>query len=314
MSVTQIPSSSFSMQKSRHSLFLAVGAVLFAIFWRPLWDLVGLSLQRDAYSHISLIPLISISLIYWRRTAVFKRLGSTCYAGSVPFLVGLALYGVAGRVGTMSPPDVVSSFSLSIMGFVVACVGAFLFTYGWAAFRAALFPLGFLLFIVPMPAFFLTKIISCLQQGSSEAAALILNALGVPFLRNGLVFQLPGITIEVAEECSGIRSSIALLITTLLAAQFLLRSKWRKLGLCILVFPVAMVKNGLRIATLSILAVYVNHDFLFGSLHRSGGFMFFLIGLAVLWGALRLLQRADGRLGPGDTPVRLGQPASKVEV
>jgi len=250
-------------------------------------------MQRDDYSHSMLIPLISMLLIYWRRTEIFARPASTCYAGLVPFLAGLALYGVARHGSAMSPQEAGSSLSLSILGLVAACLGAFLFTYGWPAFRAALFPLGFLLFMVPMPSVLLAKIIYGLQQGSSAAVALLLRAIGVPFFREGFVFHLPGISIEVAQECSGIRSSIALLITTLLAAQFLLRSNWRKLALCLLVFPVALLKNGLRIATLSTLAVYVNHDFLFGWLHRSGGFVFFFIGLTVLWGALRLLRLGD---------------------
>lgn len=85
--------------------------------------------------------------------------------------------------------------------------------------------------------------------------------------------------------------------------------------LWILVLPVAMVKNGLRIATLSTLAVYVNKNFLYGRLHRSGGFVFFFIGLVVLSGALRLLQRGDGRSRSEDgMPVRLGQHADKVEI
>jgi exosortase len=303
------------MQKTRHLLLLVIVAALLIIFWRPLWALAGLSLRRDQYSHIILIPLISIFLIYWRRTEVFARSASTCYAGLVPILFGLALFGVAGHINTNSLQEVGPSFSVSIMAFLISCVGAFLLIYGWSAFRDALFPLGFLLLMVPVPSVLLMKIIHALQQGSSEAAALILRAFGVPFFRDGLVFQLPGITIEVAEECSGIRSSIALLITTLLAARFTLRSNWRKLALCILVIPVAMLKNGLRIAALSALSVYVSHAFLFGRLHRSGGFVFFFLGLLVLWGVLRLLQVGDSRLGPkGSTPVPLGRAARKIEI
>jgi exosortase len=281
------------MLKTRHSFFLAIAAVLLGVFWAPLWNLARFSLQRDDYSHSLLIPLISVFLIYWRKTDVFARPTSTCYAGLIAILAGLALYGVARSGAAMSSQEVGSSLSLSILGLVISCLGAFLFTYGWPVFRAALFPLGFLLFMVPLPSVLLGKVIYGLQEGSSEAVAILMRGVGVPFLRDGFVFRLPGVSIEVAKECSGIRSSIALLITTLLAAQFLLRSNWRKLALCLLVFPVALLKNGLRITTLSILAVYVNHDILFGWLHRSGGFVFYLLGLTVLWGALRLLQIGD---------------------
>lgn len=303
------------MHRTKHLLFLAIVAALLAIFWRPLCVLVSLSLQRNEYSHIILTPFISMLLIYWRRTEVFVGSLPTCYAAAVPVFGGLALYGMARYVGGTSPQQIAPSFSLSIIGFVIACLGAFLFTYGWSAFRAALFPLGFLLFLVPMPSVLLTRVVYFLQEGSSEVAAIILRVFGVPFLRDGLVFHFPGFSIEVAAECSGIRSSTALFITMLLAAQIFLHSNWKRLALCILVVPVAIAKNGLRIATLSTLAAYVNRDFLFGRLHRSGGFVFFFIGLIVLWCALRLLQLGDGRLKPENgKPFRLGQPEGKVEI
>jgi exosortase len=253
-----------------------------------------LSVRQDEYSHCMLVPLISVFLIHWRRKEIFVTWESNCYAGLVPIAAGLMLYGLEGHLGASSREVLVSPPSLAIAALILSCAGMFLFIYGWSAFRAALFPIGFLMFMVPIPGELLMKIVYSLQQGSSDVAAFILNAVGVPFFRDKFVFQLPGISIEVAEECSGIRSSIALFITTLLAAQWLLRSNWRKLVLCVLVIPIAMVKNGLRIATLSTLAVYISHDFLFGWLHRSGGFVFFLIGLIVLLGALRLLQLGDG--------------------
>jgi exosortase/archaeosortase family protein len=99
------------------------------------------------------------------------------------------------------------------------------------------------------------------------------------------------------------------------AAQLTLRSNWRKLALCALVIPVAMFKNGLGIATISALSVYVSRAFLFGRLHHSRGFVFFSLGLLVLWGVLRLLHRGDSPSGPvGESQVPLGRSASKSEI
>ena len=291
------------MEKIRHSLFLAVIAVTIGIFWKSLWIMATLSVHRSEYSHLLVIPLISVFFVYLRRTQVFAKSASPNYAGIFPFMAGLAIYAAAAHfVVTPSEADTIW-LSLSIVGFIVACAGGFLFTYGWSAARAGAFPLGFLLFAVPLPASMLSKIIYFLQQGSSDVAALLLRMAGVPFFREGFVFQLPGVTIEVAPECSGIRSSTALLITTLLVAQLLLRSKWRKLTLGVVVVPLAMIKNGLRIATLSVLSVYVNRDFLYGWLHHSGGVVFFLIGLSLICGILRLLQLGESRFALKKGPV-----------
>jgi exosortase len=115
----------------------------------------------------------------------------------------------------------------------------------------------------------------------------------VPYLRQGFDFTLPGVRIRVAEECSGIRSTLALLITTLLACHLFLRSSWKRLILCLVVVPIAMLKNGLRIFTLSTLAVYVNPGFLHGNLHKYGGIPFFAVALIPIAMLLIFLEKSD---------------------
>ncbi len=88
--------------------------------------------------------------------------------------------------------------------------------------------------------------------------------------------------IEVAKQCSGIRSSLILFITTLLMGQFALRSAWRKLLLILCVVPILIFKNAARIVALSLLSIYVDRGFLHGWLHTSGGILFYMLGLAIL--------------------------------
>ncbi len=111
-------------------------------------------------------------------------------------------------------------------------------------------------------------------------------------LREGIVFHLTTVNIEVARECSGIRSSIALLILAVLAGHFVLEGVWRKLVFVLIGIALMIVKNAIRIVTLTLLANYVEPGFLFGKLHREGGVVFFLIGLLLLWPVLWLLQRS----------------------
>jgi exosortase/archaeosortase family protein len=54
-----------------------------------------------------------------------------------------------------------------------------------------------------------------------------------------------------------------------------------------------IVKNGVRIATLTILANNVNPDFLYGRLHREGGVVFFLLGLGLLLPVYWFLRRGE---------------------
>jgi exosortase len=146
--------------------------------------------------------------------------------------------------------------------------------------------------MVPIPNLLMERIIHFLQAGSTEVTEMILRATGISHLRERFVFHLPGFSIEVAKECSGIRSSLALLITVVLAAHFFLRAPWQKAVLVVSLLPIVLVKNGLRISVLTLLGVYVDQRFLTGGfLHQSGGFLFFLPALALIGFILWLLRR-----------------------
>jgi exosortase len=122
-------------------------------------------------------------------------------------------------------------------------------------------------------------------------AALFFNIFGVPVLRQGFDFSLPGVVVCVAEKCSGIQATLALVIISVLAGHIFLHKFLDKTILCHLVFPLAVFKNGLRTVTLSTLTVYINPGFLHGRLHRCGGIVFFAAGLVSLALFLLLLQR-----------------------
>jgi exosortase len=176
---------------------------------------------------------------------------------------------------------------------VVIWVGGFILCYGFHAFRVGLFPVLFTFLIVPIPDFILNRAVFWLQAGSAEVSYSVFRLVGVPVFRNGLIFSLPAVTIEVARECSGIRSSLALLIMSLLAGHLFLGSAWKKAVLTLVALPLLIVKNGIRIVTLSLLSIYVDPEFLTGSLHRHGGMLFFLLALALLTPVLWLLQRSE---------------------
>ena len=160
--------------------------------------------------------------------------------------------------------------------------GLFVVWYGPQAARMAVLPLCLLLFMVPAPERVLNAVIQFLQQGSAVLSYELFRLLGVPALREGTMISVPRLTIQVAPECSGIRSSISLLILTLAVGNLYLRCGWNKVLLVVALIPLVIVKNAIRIATLTLLAVYVDPRFLNGPLHRRGGIFLFLIALMML--------------------------------
>jgi exosortase len=132
-----------------------------------------------------------------------------------------------------------------------------------------------------------------LQMGSAQIVSIIFNILGVSYLREGFVFDVGSISIAVAEECSGIRSSMAVLILALLAAHIYLRRFWSQALFVAASIVIMIVKNGIRIATLTLLSIHVDPGFLSGRLHHQGGFVFFFLGLALLGPVLWFLTERE---------------------
>ena len=276
----------------RTACFAVLVGLMLAAFWAPLSMLIGFSFQHEHYSHIILVPLVSASLFLLERGRIFLHVETRWGAGLGLVFAGALLYWFGQRhLASSSEND---QLAIAIFSVVVIWVGGFVLCYGVRAFRAGLFPVLFLFLMVPIPDFFLNRVILWLQTWSAEVSYAVFELLGVPVLRDGFFFSLPGVTIVVSQECSGIRSSLALMITSLLAGHLFLRSAWKKAVLTLATLPLLIVKNGIRIVTLSLLSIYVDPSFLTGGLHHQGGILFFLVALVILVPVLRLLQKSEG--------------------
>jgi exosortase len=256
----------------------------------PLYELLINTKQPDYYSHIVLIPFVSALLFFWKRKEIFGRREPLFAPGLLVMAGGLALY-LWGRGRLAGPDDAASIATLAVLIF---WSGAFLFTFGPAALRKASFAVAFLLFAVPLPAVVMEKIISVLVTGSVAVTGFLFKVFGVHFTREGSVFRLPGFSLEVAKECSGIRSSLSLLVVGVLAGHLFLRKFWKKALLGLSVFPIAVFKNGLRIVSLYLLSYYIDMRFIEGDFHHKfAGSVFFVVGLLMLGLVLWLLRRSE---------------------
>ena len=260
------------------------------LFLKPLIALVRLSLTNDNASHLILIPFLTAGLLFIERRTIFSNLSFKAGGGIFLFFSAIIVLSVR-----LAGDKVTSDLQLTgnVLALILLWIAGFAFSFGKAAVKSAYFSFLFLFLTVPLPNFLLERIVSLLQAGSAEVTEVLFNLTGVPVLREGLVFHLARLNIEVARECSGIRSTLALFVLTLPVVHYGLHSLWRKLFFLACAFFVMILKNGIRIVTLSLLAMYVDPSFLFGTLHRDGGIAFFLLGLLLLLPILLLLQRGE---------------------
>jgi len=282
-----------SSNTSRNPWFLYAAWLVLSclVFFKPLVALTHYSLANDSASHIPLIPVVVAALLFLDRRKLPGH-GHFDFLAALPFVVIAATIQAISSiaVGQVSPQP---RLFVLILGWILSLIAGFVGIFGRAAAKSVWFSLAFLAFAVPLPQNLLDRIIYLLQSGSAAVAGWIFDASGTPNWRDGFMFHLPGWNIEVARECSGIRSSTALVILAVLVAHFSFSKFWKKAVFVAAGLLMMIVKNGVRIATLSLLAKYVDPEFLFGRLHHEGGVVFFLIGLILLVPVYWLLRRGD---------------------
>jgi exosortase len=279
----------------RNILFLIACAVALFMVFKPLQDFESSGGYSVYYTHIILIPFVSVYLVYKQKKTIFSDLQYSILSGSIIMLLGLLLYliGIFYAANSFSRNDFTAVIALSGVVFIN---GAFMSLYGARSYRTAIFPLLLMIFIVPLPEFLMSGMIDFLQPGSTEITNLLLTMTGVPFVREGFVFHLSGMSVEVAKQCSGIRSCIALFITALLAGYLFLHATWTRVILIAFVLPIAMFKNAVRILTLTLLGTYVDPRILQSSLHREGGAPFFVLALLLMLPVLLFLRKRELRV------------------
>ena len=280
---------------SPNLIFSILAAISLTIWWKALISTFALAIRDDQYTHILLILPVSVALIFADWKPPEPSTGMSWSIGS-GLLVTAALVIVLARVGAASLHSD-EQLSLHMLALVVWWIGAFIVCFGTRAFRCALFPLCFMLWLVPFPVFVLNSIIRLLQAGSVASAHLLFAAIGLPVAEDGTLLTIPGLTVEVARECSSIRSSLMLVVTTMVLGQTLLRSAWQKTLVIALAIPLSVTKNGLRIFVLAMLATRVDRSYLTGRLHHQGGIIYFLIALAIIVLLIGMARHREQRLG-----------------
>jgi exosortase C (VPDSG-CTERM-specific) len=270
--------------------------VLLAAFGQPLLGLANYAAHSSLHSYILLIPFVSCYLLYLRRDQLPKKrvadipLGILALAGGLGVFLFTHWLAFAGRL----PADNYY-FVLLALSFLCCLAAAGFFFLGRDWMRAAAFPLAYLIFMVPMPDAMADALETASKYASAEVANLLFHLSGTPFLRAGLIFQLPNITVEVAQECSGIRSSWVLLMTSILAANLFLKTRWRRFALVAFVIPLAILRNGFRILVIGLLCVNVGPQMIHSLIHRRGGPLFFMLSLIPFFLVLWWLRKGDVR-------------------
>jgi exosortase C (VPDSG-CTERM-specific) len=287
------PESAPAFGRQLQRLCVAAGLLLACFGW-PLFQLASFAIQSELFSYILLIPLISAYLIWTGRKSLVLS-ARPCWPGAAAgFVAGagiLAAYWMGRAAGWV--PAMQDYLALMMLSFLCWFWGASLAMLGSKLMGQLAFPAGFLLFIVPLPVSWLANIDTFLQHTSAAAAAAFFTLVREPLMRNGLDLHLSGFSLRVAPECSGIHSTMVLLITSTLAAHLFLRRFWTRAALVLAVIPLAILRNGFRVFVVGWLCVHISPEMIHSPIHRRGGPIFFALSLIPFFLWLLFLRKQD---------------------
>ena len=262
---------------------LLVVAGFLWLYWPVMAKLVGAWATDDNYSHgFFIVPLAAY--FAWERRRRFMA------APSRPSALGLVV--VIGSIFLLAAGIIGAELFITRISILGTLAGIVLFLFGWKRLRVVLFPLAFLLLMVPLPAILFNQVAFPLQLLASQVGELAITAANVPVLREGNLLILPNMTLEVAEACSGIRSLVSLLTLGIVFGYFADTRTWVRTIIALSTIPVAILSNGMRVAGTGIAAHRFGPAVADGFFHEFSGWLLFVVAFLMMFALQRLLLRA----------------------
>lgn len=281
--------------------FCLASSILIAAFTLTLWELSLFCLHEDLFSYILLLPLFVGFMIARSWSGLEFRFVPSFRAALVVGIASILILALPSLYnGALGDPEA-NSLSVRMLSFVLGWIAIAVWTLGRCFMSGLVFPVAFLTFMIPLPPAAVEVLEWGLQQASAEVSSWLFPITNVPFYRIGLSFQLPNITIQVAPECSGIRSTLVLFITSLMAGYLYLECPRQRAILAALVIPLGILRNALRIVTIGWLCTRYGPEMIDSPIHHHGGPIFFAVSLLPLVVLLILFRKrviTFGNLGP----------------
>lgn len=265
--------------------FVALYAPTYHELMTVLWASAG-----TAYGYI--ILAVALWLFWSKRGALTTDAGDVApTAGCIWLAFGLLLQ-LFGRTQEVLSAQVVSQMPV--------IVGMLLCLFGARAARQFWFPIAYLIFLVPVPQFFLDMVTAPLKQLVSFATAQLLYALDYPIARSGVVLQIGGYRLLVADACSGLNSLFSLYALGIVYLHLTRRDILQNLLLLAAILPIACIANIVRVVLLVLITYHFGHDAGQGFLHGSASVVLLISALLLFLALDEMLMRFSRFLNARD--------------
>ncbi|HEX8949290.1 MAG TPA: exosortase W [Dissulfurispiraceae bacterium] len=253
-------------------------------------------LTRDDYSHGFIVPFASLYFIYAGRERLRSLPVQPEMHRGLALLTAGSLMLLLGNAG--------SAPILQQVSLIIVIPGLVLMLWGTKRLKALALPLGYLLLMFPSVLdIVINRIHWPFQLFTSVVAAKLLHLLGIPVFRTVQFLELPGITLEVANACSGVRYLVSIIAIGVPLAFFTQKTLLKRIVLVAGAVGVGILANPVRV-TLIGLWVYYGGKGTHGPLHILQGLFVSGIGIAFLFAVAWVLAEKTSSNGPALPPYR----------
>lgn len=247
--------------------------LLLALYYPMIMELVQEWWENPDYSHGFLVPFISLYFAWTKKDRLASISLKPNRWGLFILLAGCGLF-LLGNLG--------AELFLMRTSLIVVIVGIIIFLLGQAFMKELLFPVGFLVFMIPLPAIVFNAIAFPLQLFAAKTATFCLQSIHIPVLREGNLIQLSTTIMDVTEACSGIRSLVTLITLGTLFAYIKEDTNWKRSVIIGSTIPIAIIANAFRVTGTGILAEYIGEETAVGFYHTFSGWIVFVIAFILL--------------------------------
>lgn len=221
--------------------------------------------------------------LFWQRTNDFERHGTR----GADWLAAIAVFAALGLYVFGRAYDFISLETAGLYGVFLSSLYSY---FGLRALLRNWFPLLYLGFLVPPPGWVIDQATAPLKEFVSFAATRILEMLGVPIIREGVTMFVAQYQLLVEDACSGMNSIVGLASISLFYIYLLRNASWRySAALVMMVIPIAIIANIIRIIILVLLTYFFGDGVAQGFLHTAAGVMLFATALAMVMGVDHLM-------------------------
>lgn len=280
-----IPNLKIRVKIYSNFLLLCLLGLAFIFAFYPVWQKLILTwYNMEEYSHGFFILPISLYIAWTKKDSLIIEKRSSQIISLLFVVLPLLIYNFSVLAGILT---------LQSVSLVLFIWGSVYYLFGGRVFKELLFPLVFLLFMIPIPSQIYSSITIPLQLFVSKASVGFVKLISITVLREGNVIHLPGHTLEVVQACSGLRSMTSLVTLSAIFGYFTLNTNLLRGVIFAAGVPVAVFVNIIRVVLMIVSFYFFNFDLTKGTLHTVFGIMIFAVALLLIFLVRKGLSRWD---------------------